>query len=262
VDLVEASHRVLAGRVPPEVSGRVQRWLEHDGVRVHRGRPVEEIAREQGGSLVVSGLRADLVLVALGVQPATGWLREAGVARAGGGAVLVDPWGRSSVPGLFAVGDAAARWSDRYARHLAGGHWTEALNAPESVAPAVALWLAGNPRDDGWGTPPAGVPVADPIPYVFSDLGARRLLVLGDAGRGRVVLREDPGPGDRLAESWSAFTLDASDRLVGMCTSGRPRDLAAARRAMLAHPAGTPRTDPAALADPAATAATMFPGEG
>jgi hypothetical protein len=106
------------------------------------------------------------------------------------------------------------------------------------------------------------VPVADPIPYVFSDLGERRLLVLGDAGRGRVVLREDPGPGDRLAESWSAFTLDASDRLVGMCTSGRPRDMAAARRAMLAHPAGTPRTDPAALADPAATAATMFPGEG
>lgn len=261
VDLVEASDSVLAGRVPPEVSGRVERWLEEVGVRVHRGRPVEAIEQERGAA-VVSGLPADLVLAALGVQPATGWLAEAGVARAPGGAVLVDPWGRSSVPGLFAVGDAAARWSDRYGTHLPGGHWTEALNAPESVAPAVAQWVAGGPRDHRWGTPPRGVPVADPIPYVFSDLGARRLLVLGDPGRGRVVLREDPGAADPPAEAWSAFTLDASDRLVGMCTSGRPRDMAAARRAMLAHPAGTPRTDPAALADPGATPAAMFPGEG
>jgi 3-phenylpropionate/trans-cinnamate dioxygenase ferredoxin reductase component len=261
VDLVEASDSVLAGRVPPEVSGRIERWLEQDGVRVHRGRRVEGIEQERG-TAVVSGLPADVVLVALGVQPATGWLAEAGVARSSAGAVLVDPWGRSGVPGLFAVGDAAARWSDRYGTHLPGGHWTEALNAPESVAPAVAQWVAGGLRDHGWGTPPTGVPVADPIPYVFSDLGARRLLVLGDPGRGRVVLREDPGAVDPPAEAWSAFTLDASDRLVGMCTSGRPRDMAAARRAMLAHPAGTPRTDPAALADPGAPPAAMFPGEG
>jgi NADPH-dependent 2,4-dienoyl-CoA reductase/sulfur reductase-like enzyme len=261
VDLVEASDAVLAGRVPPEVSGRIQRWLEQDGVRVHRGRPVEAIEHEQGAE-VVSGLRADLVLVALGVRPATGWLAEAGVERAPGGAVLVDPWGRANVPGLFAVGDAAARWSDRYGAHMPGGHWTQALKAPESVAPAVAQWVAGSPRDHEWGTPPTGLPVADPIPYVFSDIGARGLLVLGDPRCGRVVWREDPRAGDRPDEAWSAFTLDASDRLVGMCTSGRPRDLAAARRAMLAHPEGIPRADPAALADPGATPAAMFPGEG
>ena len=112
------------------------------------------------------------------------------------------------------------------------------------------------------GLAPPSLPAADPIPYVFSDIGARRLLVLGAPAQGRVIWREADGSGARQAEAWSAFTLDASDRLLGMCTSGRPRDLAAARRAMLGHPTGTPRTDPGALADPDATPAAMFPGEG
>jgi hypothetical protein len=167
---------------------------------------------------------------------------------------------------VFAVGDAAERWSGRYGRHLPGGHWTEALKAPETVAPAVAGWVDGGFAGQGWGSPLASLPAADPIPYVFSDIAARRLLVLGAPDQGRVVWREegqeagqvsDPG-----AEAWSAFTLDPSDRLLGMCTSGVPRDMAGARRAMLAHPTGTPRTDPGALADPLATPAEMFPGEG
>jgi 3-phenylpropionate/trans-cinnamate dioxygenase ferredoxin reductase subunit len=261
VDVVEASDALLAGRVPGEVAERVQRWLAADGVRLHRGRAVRGMEGPVR-AVVVAGIRADVVLAALGVQPATGWLGELGVELSPAGAVLVDPWGRSSVPGLFAVGDAAARWSDRYGAHLPGGHWTEALNAPESVAPAVAQWVAGDPQGHGWGTHPTGLAVADPIPYVFSDIGARRLLVLGHPGHGRVVWREDPGAGDPPVEAWSAFTVDASDRLVGMCTSGRPRDMAAARRAMLAHPEGMPRTDPAALADPGAMPVAMFPGEG
>jgi 3-phenylpropionate/trans-cinnamate dioxygenase ferredoxin reductase component len=265
VDLVEAAGTVLAGRVPRAVSQRVERWLTGVGVEVHVGRPVQAIQRGEG-SLAVSGIPAGIVLVALGVRPATEWLAETGAQRAPGGAVLVDPWGRSSVPGVFAVGDAAERWSDRYGTYLPGGHWTEALNAPQTVAPAVAAWLDDGFAGRGWGSPPAGLPAADPIPYVFSDIAARRLLVLGAPGQGRVVWREagqgagqaaDPG-----AEAWSAFTLDPSDRLMGMCTSGRPRDMAAARHAMLAHPTGTPRTDPVALADPMATPAAMFPREG
>jgi 3-phenylpropionate/trans-cinnamate dioxygenase ferredoxin reductase component len=261
VDLTEASWTVLAGRVPREVAERVQRWLAELGVVVHVGRPVRAIEGAEG-SLAVSGARADRVLVALGVQPATGWLADSGAQQAPGGAVLVDPWGRSSVAGVFAVGDAADRWSPRYRTHLPGGHWTEALNAPESLAPAVAQWVASGVGTTWWGSPPPGLPAADPIPYVFSDLAARRLLVLGAPARGRVVWREATQAVDAESEAWSAFTLDEGDRLLGLCTSGRPRDLVAARRAMLAHPSGTPRTDPAALADPGATPAAMFPGEG
>jgi hypothetical protein len=97
---------------------------------------------------------------------------------------------------------------------------------------------------------------------VFSDIASRRLLVLGAPGEGRVVWREGKPTADPESEAWSAFTLDESDRLLGLCTSGRPRDLTLARRAMLAHPTGTPRTDPAALADPDSAPTAMFPEEG
>jgi hypothetical protein len=70
----------------------------------------------------------------------------------------------------------------------------------------------------------------------------------------RLVWREAAG-------AWTCFSLDAHDRLVGLCMAGRPRDLVASRRAMLAHPRGTPRTDPLALADPHAGPQMMFPGE-
>jgi len=260
VDLFEAAGTVLEGRVPPEVSDRVAGWLAVAGVQRHLGRPVRGID-QAGSALAVWGTPADLVLVALGVRPETAWLEGSGVQRAVGGAVLVDPWGRSSVPGVFAAGDAAQRWSPRYGRHLPGGHWTEALNAPETLAPAIAQWHDSGFASGWWDASPHHT-AADPIPYVFSDVAGRRLLVLGEPAAGRVIWRESAGIAAPGNEAWSAYTLDPAGRLLGMCTSGRPRDLTVARRAMQAHPTGTPRSDPDALADPDAPPAAMFPGEG
>ncbi len=264
VDVFEAAGQLLAGRVPPEVARRIATWLADAGVEVHVATPIGGIATRDG-AVAVAGLTADVALVALGVRPATGWLAGSGVGLTDSGAVRVDPWGRSTVPGVFAVGDAADRWSPRYAAHLPGGHWTEALNAPEAVAPVVADWAADGAGDRAAGDDPSprawtatpSHPAPDRIPYVFSDIGGRRLLVLGAPAAGRrVVWRESAGD---APEEWSAFTLDASERLVGMCTAGRPRDLVAARRAMTDHPRGTPRVDPGALADPTALPRAMFP---
>ncbi len=273
VELFESGPRLLAGRVPAEVSDRVAAWLEGLGVRLQLGQSVEAMSAD-GPMVRVRDLRADVVLAALGVRPATRWLAGSGVGMAGDGGVLVDRWGRSDVPGLFALGDAAARWSDRAGTHRPGGHWTEALNAPAVVGPAVAAWAAGV-RDPLTWRASAAEPAPDPIPYVFSDIAGRRLLTLGEPGAGRVIWRESepfPAPGPlptdherrpgATDEAWTAFSLDAQDRLVGLCTVGRPRDLAAARRAMLADPQGTPRVDPAALADPDAAPAALFLGQG
>ncbi len=259
VELFEGGAQLLGGRIPAQASDWVFAWLGELGVRVHTDHPVAGID-EVGGSLAVEGLAADVVLAALGVRPATAWLDGAQVPRSESGAVLVDGWGRAGLPGVFAVGDAAARWSARYSAHLPGGHWTEALNAPQALAPVVADWVRGPVGGARWAAAPQTAP-ADPIPYVFSDLGGTMLLVLGDAASGRVVWRNssDVDPG---SDAWTAFSVDDSDRLLGMSTVGRPRDVAVARRAMLADPRGAPRTDPAALVDPAAAPAAMFPGEG
>ncbi len=271
VDLFEAGPALLEGRVPRPVSHRVAGWLAGAGVVVHTATQVDSIDSEP---LMVAGVAADLVVVGLGVRPETAWLGAHSVELSPAGAVLVDGEGRSTAPGVFAVGDCAARWSRRRGSHLAGGHWTDALNDPDHVARAVVRWLArdrDHPRT--WGAPAANP--RDPIPYVFSDIAGRTLLVLGWPEVGRLVWRESgvtsstagpsstsaaSGPGS--AEAWTAFTLNDRDRLVGLCSVGRPRDLVAARRAMLANTDGPPRADPQALADPAAGPASMFPGGG
>jgi NADPH-dependent 2,4-dienoyl-CoA reductase/sulfur reductase-like enzyme len=253
VVLVEAGARVLAGQVPGSVADRIQRWLIEAGVRVRTGRTVTNLDAE-ADDLAVGGRVPDLVLVALGVRPATSWLVDVGLDRAPSGAVLVDEYGRTNQAGVFAVGDCASRWSPRRSAHLPGGHWTEALNAPEQVAPAVARWVSGHQRPDDWTAVPSE-PHPDPIPYIFSDIAGRRLLLLGDPLAGRLIWRAGE-------PNWTCFSVDHRNRLVGLCTVGRPRDLVSARRAMLADPSGTPYVDVGSLGDPQAAPGRMFPQGG
>ena len=79
-----------------------------------------------------------------------------------------------------------------------------------------------------------GQPAPDPIPYVFSDIGGRPLQVLGGAGASGDVIWQESATG------WAAYLVDAAGGLLAVCATGRPRDIARARRAMLADPAGRP----------------------
>ncbi len=190
VELVEAQETLLAGRVPVAVAERVRRWLEGAGVTVITGRMAEPRA-------AVGGQAPDLVLLALGVRPATGWLAGSGVEMAPSGAVLTDPWGRSCLPGVFAVGDAAARWSPRYRAHLPGGHWTGALADPETVAPVVAAWAEPVPAPMG-----SSAEVSIATAAATADHRASDARTSDDAGLRRADLRSrmdrrprTPGPG-------------------------------------------------------------------
>ena len=64
-----------------------------DGIYLSVG---DEVASVDAGSAgtAIEGHPADVVLVALGVRPATGWLSDSGLEVSAEGAVLVDPAGR------------------------------------------------------------------------------------------------------------------------------------------------------------------------
>jgi len=248
VHLVEAGEQLLR-EVPVGAAARIQRWLHQAGVEVHLGDRVTEVVADGDSALVRVGRRdlvADVVLAGLGARPDTGWLEGAAVTRDPSGGVLVDGWGRSRKPGVLAVGDAAARWSGRAGRAVVTGHWTEAMQAPTALAPALAQWLDGRL---GWSQAPSG-PAWDPVSYVFSDIGEHTVQVVGDAAVGEQVWREDE-------RGWTCFSC-LGQSLVGVCGSGRPRDVVAARRAMAAHPQGRPPVDRVALADPGAPVARWF----
>ena len=112
VDVVEALPGVL-GTVDPPIAALAQAELERH-TRLRLGARLEAVSRDStpDGCLaaVVDGqeIPTDLVVIAVGVRPATDLLIQAGARHLPDGAVVVDAGMRTSLPGVFAAGDAVA----------------------------------------------------------------------------------------------------------------------------------------------------------
>jgi NADPH-dependent 2,4-dienoyl-CoA reductase/sulfur reductase-like enzyme len=83
-------------------------------------------------------LRADVVVVGIGMQPAAGWLADSGLFLDGG--VLTDAGYVTDRPNIVAVGDVARPYNPRTGRNVRREHWTDAAEGP---AIAVRNLLAG-----------------------------------------------------------------------------------------------------------------------
>jgi 3-phenylpropionate/trans-cinnamate dioxygenase ferredoxin reductase component len=225
VSVVEAGPAPIAVAVTAEIGAITARWYDEAGIDLRLGVAVESV--EAGGLALAGGgwLPADCVVTAVGVRPSVSLLAGSGVALENG--VAVDAGLRTSVPGVYAVGDCAAFWSGRFGRRLRFEHWDVALHAPEVVA---ANLLGG---DDAY----------DPVPYFWSEQFGRMVQYAGyHGGDTRLVWRGDPAGAEA---TWAACWL-SGDRLVAILTVDRPRDLVQARRII-----GDARAvDPAVLSDP------------
>jgi glutathione reductase (NADPH) len=99
-----------------EIVGRLLEISRHKGIDVRLNFPFKAVGRQADGSLLVDGgdagsIETDLVLWAIGRVPNTAnlGLEAAGVALDKDGAVVVDEYGRSTVPSIYAVGDVTNR---------------------------------------------------------------------------------------------------------------------------------------------------------
>lgn len=213
--VLEAGAAPLGGALPAEVGRLTLPWYAAAGIEVRLHTAVEAV---EPGGVVVAGERvaADVVVVAVGVRPATAWC---------GPLVVGTDLRVEGRPGVWAVGDAALRRSVRYARVVRGEHWDDALHAPE----VLARNLVGG-----------GAEAYDPVPYVWSDQLGRTLQWCGVA-HGLLVLRGRPSE-----PAFSCAWLGADGALAGLLAVGRPRDLLQGRRLAAAR---TP-LDPARVADP------------
>jgi NADPH-dependent 2,4-dienoyl-CoA reductase/sulfur reductase-like enzyme/rhodanese-related sulfurtransferase len=110
VTLVELADQVFAP-ADPEMAAILHRHLEHHGVALCLGDGAGKFSETPEGKLAValsSGkeIIADFVVLAIGVRPDTGFLASSGVALNKQGAIIVDDHMRTSIPDVFAVGDA------------------------------------------------------------------------------------------------------------------------------------------------------------
>lgn len=181
VTIIEAMPAPLAGSLGVTMGGLVSALHAQHDVRilsgvgvaglVVRGR-VEAVRLDDG-----SEYPADVVVVGIGALPNVEWLAGSGVALDDG--VVCDERGRTSVPGVVAVGDCAA-WRDvRRGSCRRSRHRTDAVERP---ALAVRGLLAG---ERGAAAPPPA------LPHLWSDQHGVRIELAGHVDEADSVAIEE-----------------------------------------------------------------------
>ena len=111
VTLVEKLEHVLPN-LDEDMAAYVEGALEEIGVRLVLGRGVQAFEKNDQGFIVKAfleggdAIECDLVLLAIGVRPDAKLAKEAGIAIGETGAIKVNDRMETSVPGVFAAGDA------------------------------------------------------------------------------------------------------------------------------------------------------------
>lgn len=214
VTVLEAADQPLVAAVGAEVGQRCAALHDLYGTELRCGAGVEGIDRTSEGLAVRlaggTAVGCDLVVVGIGVIPNIEWLEGSGVET--DRAVRCDQYMRTSLPGVYALGDLASWHNPRYGEQMRVEHWTNTVQQSTTVARNIVASLAGND------------PVAyDGIPYFWSDQYGHRLQLVGRASMDAPEFVHDPPDrpammalyrdGDRLG---GAFAIDTVGPLMQM----------------------------------------------
>ena len=237
VTVLDAAPHPMGRVVDPIVAQAIAAGHEGHGVSFRLSTGVARIA-ESGDHVEVElgtgeKLPADLVIVGIGAVPNTELAQAAGLACEDG--VIVDAFGRTSDPRIFAVGDVTRHFNPLLARSLRLESWQNAQNHGIAVAKVIAG---------------AAEPYAD-IPWFWTDQYDGNFQIIGAPETwDRVVWRGEPSSGK--------FTVAymRGDRVVAGNAMNNPRDIRFLKQLILS---GRPVED-AALADPAISLAQLAKG--
>jgi NADPH-dependent 2,4-dienoyl-CoA reductase/sulfur reductase-like enzyme len=210
VTMLEALDVPLAPILGEEVGAWFAALHTDEGVRLLTGAMLEG-ARGKGRVeelLLADGRRfaCDAVVVGIGTVPATGWLDGSGLEVDG---VRTDTAGRSSLPDVFAAGDASIPFEPRFGVHARTEHWDAAAWQGAAAAKAMLGEYPGTP----------------PLPSFWSDQYGLRIQYAGHAHRADAVVFD----GDPAERDFEAIFTQSGVPVAGL-TVGRPRAIPALRK--------------------------------
>lgn len=219
VTMIEAEALPLSRIMGPDVGTAIVRLHSKNGVHVRCSTSVAGFVGEDQvcGVELATGevLPADTVVVAVGARPNTSWLEGSGLLLDDG--VVCDAHGRTSLDGVYAVGDVS-RWHDPdTGTHTRYEDWTRAAAQGQIVG---RLLVEGQPNSHRAG-----------VPYFWSDQFHIKIQLLGHLTPNALrVVHENPDAG-----TFVGVYLDDHDRVQGVVAFGEPRVLARCRPLVLTH---------------------------
>lgn len=163
--VVEAEDRVMKRVAGVELSAYFEKLHRERGVDIRLGARLAGIDGEgkATGLALTSGekIAADIVLVATGARANDDLAAAAGIACNNG--ISVDHFARTSAPDVYAAGDCANFFSQRYGRNIR----LECVQNAIEQAKAAANAILGKPK------------VYDPVPWFWSDQYEIKLQITG-----------------------------------------------------------------------------------
>ena len=206
VTVVESEGRLLARAFPGLVSEVVAARHRNHGVQFKFG--VTVAGGTADGVRLTNGteLKADIILVGIGVEPANAIARDLGLAADAG--IEVDAFGRTAVSNVFSAGDVALQWSKCHDRAIRVETWANAQNQ----AICVAGNMAGANRE-----------YSDP-PWFWSDQYDLNIQVVGDMLNADHIVR-----GDIRGDRFSVAAMRGNE-IVGAISINSTKEMAIFRR--------------------------------
>jgi NADPH-dependent 2,4-dienoyl-CoA reductase/sulfur reductase-like enzyme len=167
VTVLEAAEAPLIRGLGAEM-GRATTSI-HEGIDIRCGVMVEELRADGVGLAGGESVPADVIVVGIGVTPATDWLTTSGLELGDG--VVCDATLGTGPPGVYAAGDLA-RWpNELFGEEMRLEHWTNAAEQGAAAARNLLIAAAG------------GIPHAyAPVPFFWSDQAPHRIQFLGHGG--------------------------------------------------------------------------------
>jgi 3-phenylpropionate/trans-cinnamate dioxygenase ferredoxin reductase component len=177
VTVIEAADRVMVRAASPQISTFYEKIHRANGVEFVLGAMAERFegnARAQGVSTNLGRVEADFILAGIGIVPNCELAQAAGLAWDNG--ILVDEYGVTSDPDIFAAGDCTSHPGFAGARVR-----LESVQNAIDQAKHAALAMVGKPL------------AYREVPWFWSDQYDLKLQIAGLAGAGDIkVLRGNP----------------------------------------------------------------------
>lgn len=226
VTVLEAASRPLSRVVPSDIGDYIASLHRRNGVDLRFNCGVVAIGPSSRGCMIYttdnSSFEVDAVAVGIGVTPNQELAAQAGIDVDDG--IVVDQFGRTSDPAIYAVGDVTRHFNPKLGRALRLESWQNAQNQ----AIAIANIIAGGDK-----------PYAE-VPWVWTDQHGINVQVAGAPSKWNEVAYR----GDANSDSFLMFQL-LDKSVVGSIAINAARDMRFAR--MLIN-SGKP-TDIGALTD-------------